>query len=84
MAKIDQHLAYFDAIVETLNVPYYLKPNSKAKKDVMVVANTAIAAHLSARPFPAMKNILDNHPHLQYAPSKRVEFLLHRMPLLVF
>ena len=41
MAKIDEHLAYFDAIVVTFNVSPFFKPDSKAKKDVMVVVKSA-------------------------------------------
>jgi hypothetical protein len=81
MAKIDEHLAYFDAIVVTFNVSPFFKPDSKAKKDVRVVVNIVIAVHLFVQPFLMKKNTLDNHQHLQYAPSKRAAFLLHQKPL---
>ena len=42
MAMIDQHLAYFDAIVVTFNLLRYFLVNFEAMKDVMVVWNTAV------------------------------------------
>jgi hypothetical protein len=84
MANIDQHLAYFDAIVVTFNVSYHFKAIFTAKKGVMVVVSTAIVARLYVQPSPMKKNTLDSYQHLQYAPSKRDAFLLHQKPLLVF
>ena len=84
MAMMDQHFAYFDAIVGTCNALLNFRGNSKAKKGVMVPVNTAIEARLFVRPFLMKKNTEDNHLYLQYAPSKQGEFLLHRRPLSVF
>lgn len=80
MAMIDQHLAYFDAIVVTFNLLRYFLVNFEAMKDVMVVWNTAVEDHLFAQPFQVVKNILDNYLRLRYVPSKQDVFLLRQMP----
>ena len=80
MAKIDQHLAYFDAIVLSFNRIYGFEPIFEARKDVTVVWNTAVEGHLFAQPFQVEKNILGNFLHLRCAPSKQDVFPLHQMP----
>jgi hypothetical protein len=84
MANIDQHLAYFDAIVLTFNRRPYFGPNFEAMKDEMVVVSIAIEGRIFSQPSPTKKSILGIHHYLRCAPSKQGAFLPHPKPLLIF